>query len=129
MRLGDADRVNITTFDAAGEGTTSTNFVVGMDGDRVGLWTTESGPWAQRLELSEVVSLHAATSSGKVLREEPVLEGRARLVLEGEEFDAVRAATQAKYGVAMKMAEVAAWAWELGKKGTPDGVVVVTIVG
>ncbi len=129
MRLGDADRVNITTFDAAGEGTTSTNFVVGMDGDRVGLWTTESGPWAQRLELSEVVSLHAATSSGKVLREEPVLEGRARLVLEGEEFDAVRAATQAKYGVAMKMAEVADWAWELGKKATPDGVVVVTIVG
>ena len=83
MRLGDAERVNVTTFDAAGEGTTSTNFVVHMAEDKVGLWTTESGPWTQRLALSDVVSLHAATSSGKVLREEPVLEGRARLVTEG----------------------------------------------
>ena len=35
MRLADADRVNVTTFDAAGQGTTSTNFVVGMDEDRI----------------------------------------------------------------------------------------------
>ncbi len=129
MRLGDAERVNVTTFDAAGEGTTSTNFVVHMAEDKVGLWTTESGPWTQRLALSDVVSLHAATSSGKVLREEPVLEGRARLVTEGEEFDAVKAATKEKYGLAMKVAEVTDWAWELGGKGTPDAVIVVGIIG
>ncbi|RXW31870.1 hypothetical protein [Propioniciclava flava] len=129
MRLADADRVNVTTFDAAGQGTTSTNFVVGMDEDRIGLWTTESGPWTQRLSLSAVVSLHAATPSGKDLREEPVLEGKAVLVTEGEEYEAVRAATEAKYGLAMKVAQVADWAWELGGKGTPDGVVVISIVG
>ncbi|QIK71375.1 hypothetical protein G7070_02590 [Propioniciclava coleopterorum] len=129
MRLGDADRVNVTTFDAAGEGTTSTNFVVHMAQDKVGLWTTESGPWTERLALSSVVSLHAANASGRVLREEPVLEGRALLVTEGEDYDSVKAATREKYGVSMKVAEVADWAWELGKKGTPDGVVVVSIVG
>ena len=47
----------------------------------------------------------------------------------GAEYEAVRAATQAKYGVAMKVAEVADWAWELGGKGTPVGVVIVSIVG
>ena len=70
-----------------------------------------------------------ASSSGKALREEPVIEGRARLITDGAEYEAVRAATQAKYGVAMKVAEVADWAWELGGKGTPDGVVIVSIVG
>ena len=70
-----------------------------------------------------------ASSSGKALREEPVIEGRARLITDGAEYEAVRAATQAKYGVAMKVAEVADWAWELGGKGTPVGVVIVSIVG
>ena len=48
MRLADADRVNVTTFDAAGQGTTSTNFVVGMD--EVG-----RGAWAGPLTLGAVV--------------------------------------------------------------------------
>ena len=129
MRLGDAPRVVVTTFDAAGQGTTSTNFIVAMDEDRVWLWTTETGPWTERLALSAVVSLHAATASGKPLREEPVIEGRARLITSGAEYETVEEATLAKYGLAMKVARAADWAWELGGKGTPNGAVVVDIVG
>lgn len=129
MRVGDAERVLITTFDAAGDGTTSTNFVVEVAEDTVGVWSTESGPWTERLALSQVVSVQAATSSGRALREEPVLEGRARMVTEGEEFDRVKNATAAKYGLAMKLAEVTDWAWELGGKGTPDAVIIVSVVG
>lgn len=129
MNLGDADRVVITTFDASGTPTRSSEFVVGLGEDRVGLWTPHAVGWDERLKLSPVVSVQAASASGKALRTEPVLEGRAELVSEGTDFEAGQKLTHDKYGFAAGLATFVDRAWELGGARTPSGVVVVHIVG
>ncbi len=129
MRLSDADRVVVTTFDAAGNGTPSAEFVVALDEDTVGLWTPHSSPWVERLALSNVVSVQAASTAGKALRTEPVFEGRAELVTEGPRLDTAAQATRTKYGLAAGLVRAVDWAWEVGGTRSPDGVVVIHIVG
>lgn len=129
MNLGDADRVVVTTFDAAGQPTTSSEFVVPLGEDRIGLWTPHSTPWVERLKLSDVVAVQAANTAGRVLRTEPVLEGRAELVCEGVDLEQAHTLTRDKYGLAAAVVGAVDWAWEVGGTRTPPGVVVVHIVG
>lgn len=129
MNLGDADRIVVTTFDAAGQGTSSAEFVVTLDEDTVGVWTPHSTPWVERLRLSPVVSVQAASGTGRLLRTEPVFEGRAELVTEGARVEAAGKATREKYGLAAGIVRAVDWAWEVGGQHTPDGVVVIHIVG
>ena len=75
------------------------------------------------------MSVQAASSSGAALRAEPVLEGRAHLVTDGADFEAARTLTEAKYGLAAKVANAVDWAWEIGGSRTPHGVVVIHVVG
>ena len=86
MSLGDADRICVTTFAADGTATTSSEYVVRLGEDTVGIWTPHSTPWVDRLGHSHVVSVQAASGSGKALRTEPVFEGRAELVTEGDQL-------------------------------------------
>ena len=72
----------------------------------------------------------AAGRGGKALREEPVLEGRGHLVAENApEFAAVKSAIHAKYGAGATLAGLVDKAWELGGTASPEGVVVLHIVG
>lgn len=129
MNLGEADRLVVTTFDAAGQGTSSAEFVVALDEDTVGVWTPHSTPWVERLRLSPVVSVQAASGAGRALRTEPVLEGRARLVTEGADVQAAEKLTREKYGLAAGIVRAVDWAWEVGGQHSPDGVVIIHIVG
>lgn len=129
MNLGDAPRVIVTTFDAAAHPTKSAEFIVPLGEDRVAVWTPHSAPWAQRLSLSDVVSVQAASARGAALRAEPVLEGRAQLVTEGADYEAARTLTEAKYGLAAKVANAVDWAWEFGGARTPHGAVLIHVVG
>lgn len=129
MTLGDAERICVTTYDAAGVPTKSSEFVVPLGDDRVGIWTPHSSPWVDRLSLSQVVSVQAANGVGKALRTEPVFEGRAELVHEGDDFALCRTRTQEKYGFRAKLTDAVDWAWEIGGKRTPAGVIVIHVVG
>ncbi len=129
MRLGDADRIVVTTFDAAGNPTPSAEFVVPLGEDTVGVWTPHSSPWVERLRLSPVVSVQAASTTGKALRTEPVFEGRAELHTEGADLETAASRTREKYGFAAGIVRAVDWAWEIGGKRTPDGLVVIHIVG
>lgn len=128
MNIGEADRVLVTTWDAEGTPTSSAQFVVSLDDDRVGLWMPDAVSWVDRLAHSDVVSVQAATSTGRPLRDEPVLEGRAVLVHEGSDFDTARALTHDKYGLTASVADVVDWVRELGGPKTPPGVIIVRIV-
>ncbi|MFP5417121.1 MAG: hypothetical protein ACLGHZ_09690 [Actinomycetes bacterium] len=119
----------VTTFDASGTATTSSEFCVPLGEGRVGLWTPHATPWRERLRDSAVVSVQAASASGRVVHTEPVFEGRAELVSEGPDFEAARALTHDKYGFAAQLADAVDWAWELGAQKSPAGVVVVSVVG
>ena len=129
MNLGDAERVVVTTFDAVGGSTTSSEFVVALDEDRIGLWTPHATPWVERLTLSDIVSVQAATTAGRALRSEPVFEGRAQLVTEGTDLAQAEQLTRDKYGVAAALADAVDRAWEMGGTRSPHGVVVIHIVG
>lgn len=130
MKLSDADRIVVTTFDAAGAQTVSSEWVVEVDHDTVGFWTPHAAPWAERFALTDVVTPQAAGRGGKALREEPVLEGRGHLVAENApEFAAVKSAIHAKYGAGATLAGLVDKAWELGGTASPEGVVVLHIVG
>lgn len=129
MNIGDADRIVVTTFDAAAHPTSSSEFVVTLGEDRIGVWTPHCPPWADRLKLSQVVSVQAATKAGHALRSEPVFEGHAELVTSGVDVQAAEKLTRDKYGFAAQMANAVDWAWELGGQRTPHGVVVIHIVG
>lgn len=129
MKLSDAARVVITTFDAACTPTASSEWVVEVDRDVVGFWTPHITPWLARLELTDVVTVQAASGSGQGLREEPVLEGRAQLVTEGDQLAAVRQLTHAKYGFGAQLADIVDRAWEWGSTRTPEGAIVIHVVG
>lgn len=129
MNLGDADRVVVTTFDASGTPTRSSDFVVPLADDRIAVWTPYPTRWQERLALSEVVSVQAASSLGRPLRSEPVLEGRAEILTSGPDFEAGEHLTREKYGLAVTMADAVDWAWELGGTRTPHAVVVIHVVG
>lgn len=129
MRVADADRLVVTTFDAAGKGTATSEFVVGLAENTVAVWTPHSTPWIERLAASDVVSVQAADRSGRPLREEPVFEGTAELVIAGADMQAAAVATKAKYGFAATLATAVDRAWELGGPSSPDGAVVIRLVG
>ena len=129
MKVSDAARIKVTTFDAAGMENSSDEWVVEVDPDTVGFWTPHVAPWVERLRLTDVVTVQAASRSGRGLREEPVLEGRAVVVTEGVQLDAVRALTRDKYGLSATITDLVDRAWELGGKRTPEGAVVIHIVG
>lgn len=129
MSLGDADRICVTTFAADGTPTTSAEFVVTLDEDTVGIWTPHSTPWVDRLAHSPVVSVQAASTSGRALRTEPVFEGRAHLATDDERVRAAEELTRTKYGLAAGLAKAVDRAWEVGGTRSPDGVVVVHVVG
>ena len=128
MSLGDAERVVVSTVDASGVATSSAEFCVPLGEHRIALWTPHATPWVERLKHSPVVSVQAASASGRALRAEPVFEGRAELVTDGPEFEAVHDLTSEKYGFAVQLADAVDWAWELGGPKTPHGVVVVNLV-
>lgn len=127
MILADAERILVTTF-ADDQRMATAEWVVGIDSDRVGFWTPDVTAWQERLVASDVVSVQAADHWGKAILDEPVLEGRAHLVLEGREFDVVREATRAKYSVGTAVAGLADKVRELGGSVTPEGVVLIHIV-
>lgn len=128
MSLGDAERVLVSTFDEGGVVTRTAEFCVPLGENRIGLWTPHATPWVERLRNSSVVSVQAASASGRAVRTEPVFEGRAELVTEGEDFETARTLTRDKYGFAAQLTEAVDWAWELGAGRSPHGVVVVHVL-
>lgn len=129
MALADASRLVVTTFDAAGSPLASSEWVVPAGDRGVGFWTPDATAWTQRLAASPVVTLRAANALGVVDREAPLLEGRAEVVGEGVLLAEVRAATRAKYGLRATAAGVIDRVREFGGAATPEGAVVIDVVG
>lgn len=129
MALSDAARLIVTTFAAGGVAQASTEWVVPAGDRQIGFWTPDVGDWTQRLAESAVVTVRAANQFGKVVREAPLLEGRAEIVTDGPLLDEVREATRAKYGVGTTVAGVIDRLKELGGPVTPEAAIVIDIVG
>lgn len=129
MSLSKPARVQITTFADGGGRTSSHEFAVPLDDNTIAIWTNDAPAWAQRLAGSAVVSVQVADRGGRPLVSEPVLEGRAEVLIEGPDVDRARTLTEAVNGVAAQLSRAADWARELRSEKTPAGAVIVHIVG
>lgn len=129
MAITDARHILVTTWDAESRPEATPEWVVGLPDARIGFWTADATEWTRRLAVSGVVSVQACSRTGRVDRQQPVLEGRAELVLSGPVFDEGKAATRERYGVAAGASGVLDRLRELGGDETPEGVVVIDIVG
>lgn len=129
MDIADYKRVLVTTFDGSGTATASPENVVQLDDTRIGCWMPDITGWDARLVQSNVVTLQACNSGGKPNREEPLFEGHAELELDGAVFDEVRAKTFEKYGFGATLESWVDKAREFGGDKTPEGAIVIKIVG
>lgn len=128
MALADASHILVTTF-ADGGRQASAERIVALPDAEVGFWTPDITAWQPRLAASPVVTVQACNSRGAVDREQPLLEGRARVVLDGPLLQAAREATHAKYGLAVRASGWVDRLKELGGEVTPEGAVVIDVVG
>ncbi len=127
--IGDAKRIQVTSFGADNATDASTEWVVAVSDTRIGFWTPDITGWEARTATSPVVSVHQCDSFGKVDREQPVFEGRVQILTSGEIFDEVKRDTKGKYAVGAFVAGVVDKVKELGGDETPEGVVLINIVG
>ncbi|MFV0453196.1 MAG: hypothetical protein ACK5LS_13325 [Propioniciclava sp.] len=127
MKLVDADKILVTTF--GGESRTATaEWVIGLDDDRVGVWTPDLTAWQARLGDSAVVSVQAADDRGRAVLGEPVLEARAVLLTEGSEYDLIREQTWDRHPVGAWLSDVADARREFTGAASPEGAVLLHIV-
>lgn len=127
--LGEARRIQVTTFAADGTPQASVEWVVSVSDTRIGFWTPDVTGFEVRIANSPVVSVHQCDRFGHIDRSQPLFEGRAQIVTEGEIHDEVKKRTKDKYAVGAFVANVVDKVKELSGDKTPEGVVVINIVG
>lgn len=127
--LGEAKRIHVTSFGAEGSIDESSEWVVGVSDTRVGFWTPDVTEWQTRIAHSPVVSLQQCDGRGKPDREQPLFEGRVEILTEGDLCAEVTKRTKEKYGFGTFVAGVVDRVKEIGGDKTPEGVVLVNIVG
>ena len=126
MGLSEAEHVVVTTFNPDRK---SVERIVQLSDGRIGFWTADAGTMAERFTGEQTVIVRICDRGGNVDFEQPLFEGRAEFVATGVDFDAVKTAVAAKHGRAMKVESTVDRAKELFGAKTPEGVVVIDIVG
>ncbi|MDO5499419.1 MAG: hypothetical protein Q4F67_07040 [Propionibacteriaceae bacterium] len=126
MGLDRAEHILLTTFNPDLK---SVERVVRLNDGRIGLWTPDGTSLEQRLPAAATVIVRICDRGGKVDLEQPLFEGRAEFVASGSVFDEIKALTVEKYGRKVVVANVVDRAKELFGGKTPEGAVVINIIG
>lgn len=129
MSLRTAERILVSSYDSEGRSTTSTEQVVLVGDGEIGFWLANDLGVRERFPDNCVVSVHAATSRGRAIDSEPVLEGRAVVLADGPVFDQVKAQIVEKYRAQSWATAVAGRTRELFGGKTPECVVVIRLLG
>ncbi|NMO03846.1 PPOX class F420-dependent oxidoreductase [Gordonia sp. TBRC 11910] len=106
MTLSNEKFISVTTFRKSGEAIATPVWVVPVDGDRLGFWTSSTSGKAKRLRNNPKVEVVACNQRGVVAAGATKTDGTAQLVTSGPEFDAVQAAVKAKYGFQVSVSKV-----------------------
>lgn len=126
MGLGEADHVLVTTFNPDLK---SVERIAQLPDGRIGFWTPNTAEMASRFAEPQTVIVRICDRGGKVDLEQPLYEGRAVFVAEGPDFDAVKSAVAERHGLAVRLSSTMDRAKELFGAKTPEGVVLIDIVG
>lgn len=126
MGLDSAQHIELSTLEPDEK---SVERVVRLADGRIGLWTPDGTDLQRRLPQPATVIVRICDRGGKIDLEQPLLEGRAEYVASGAVFDEIKELTADKYGVKMTIANVVDRAKEVFGGKTPEGAVVISIVG
>jgi len=105
MALDDEKYILLTTFRRDGTPVATPVWVVGLDGGRLGFWTSSGSGKAKRLAHTERVTVSPCDARGRVRANAGVVDATARLVT-GSELEEIRKRVVAKYGVMTKFTKL-----------------------
>jgi len=105
MALDDEKYILLTTFRRDGTPVATPVWVVGLDGGRLGFWTSSGSGKAKRLAHTERVTVSPCDARGRVKANAGVVDATARLVT-GSELEEIRQRVVAKYGVMTKFTKL-----------------------
>ena len=105
MALGDQKYMLLTTFRRDGTPVSTPVWVVKLDDERVGFWTSSGSGKAKRLAHTERVTVAPCDARGRVKPGSTVVDATARVVT-GSELEDIRTRIVAKYGVMTKFTKL-----------------------
>lgn len=105
MAIGDEKYMLLTTFRRDGTPVATPVWVVKLDDDRIGFWTSSGSGKAKRLAHTDRVTVTPCDARGRVKDGAPPLEATGRMVT-GPEYEAIRRQVIAKYGLMTKFTKL-----------------------
>ena len=105
VALGDAKYIRLTTFRRDGTPVSTPVWVVKLDGERIGFWTSSGSGKAKRLAHTDRVTVAPSDARGRVKPGTEPIDATARLVT-GAELEDIRKRVVAKYGVMTKFTKL-----------------------
>jgi PPOX class probable F420-dependent enzyme len=101
MALSDEKYIRLTTFRRDGTPVSTPVWVVALDGETVGFWTSSGSGKVKRLAHTARVTVQPSDARGRVKQGAATTDATARVVTGGE-FEAIRERVIAKYGFMTK---------------------------
>lgn len=126
MSLQDAENILVTTFNPDLK---SVERVAMLADGRIGFWSPDATTLAERFAQPQTVIVRICERNGKHDLEQPLYEGRAEYLASGSVFDEIRGLIHEKYGLGLKVENAMDRAKEIFGKKTPEGAVVIDIIG
>jgi PPOX class probable F420-dependent enzyme len=102
VALSDEKYMLLTTFRRDGTPVSTPVWVVALDGETVGFWTSSGSGKVKRLAHTTRVTVQPSDARGRVKQGSAAIEATARIVT-GSEFEAIRERVIAKYGFMTKL--------------------------
>jgi PPOX class probable F420-dependent enzyme len=128
MAISDEKYVATTTYRKSGTAVPTATWIVPLDGNRVGFWTSSASGKYKRLRNDPRIVVQPADARGRVKDGSQPAEGTVQLVSSGADFDAIQHKVRAKYGVMVPLSRFFNTLGHLGKKFPYGDVgVVVTL--
>jgi PPOX class probable F420-dependent enzyme len=126
MGIEDSKYVSTATYRKSGQAVSSPTWIVGLDGGKVGFWTSSQSGKVRRLRANPRISLQASDARGRTKPGAAQLEGTAELVTSGPEFEQIQARIRAKHGFVVRLTHFMNTVGHRGKWPYGDVGVVVT---
>jgi uncharacterized protein len=101
--LADGKHILVTTFRRDGTPVATPTWVVPLEGETVGFWTSSGSGKAKRLAHTARVTVQPCDARGRVTAGTEPVDATAQLV-EGPQLDEIRAKVTARYGFMTKLA-------------------------
>jgi PPOX class probable F420-dependent enzyme len=107
VALSDEKYILLTTFRRDGTPVATPVWVVKLDGERIGFWTSSGSGKAKRLAHTERVTVTPCDARGRVRAGAATVDATARVVT-GSELEEIRRRIVSKYGLMTKFTKLLA---------------------